>query len=185
MTSTRGPWKILREKRLHETPWIGIDEYEVVTPAGTPGVYTAVDFKHWAVSTLALDDEGYTYVVGQYRFPLQHYGLELPGGGGEKDADPLASAQRELLEETGISAATWQLLYEFHPSKSSTNEKAFIFLARDLTFGAACPDEEEELELKKILFTDLLAMVYSNQIMDGLTVVGVLMAEKALRETTA
>jgi hypothetical protein len=77
------------------------------------------------------------------------------------------------------------LLYEFHPSKSSTNEKAFIFLARDLTFGAACPDEEEELEVKKILFTDLLAMVYSNQIMDGLTVVGVLMAEKALRETTA
>ncbi|MGZ8153431.1 MAG: NUDIX domain-containing protein [Methylovulum sp.] len=178
--TTRGPWKILNEKQVHETPWIRIDHHDVITPTGTSGIYTTVDFKNWAIGVIPIDDEGYTYIVGQYRFPLQEYSWEIPEGGGSKDETVLASAQRELLEETGISAADWQLIYEFHTSNSITNERAFIFLATGLSFGEADPEETEELVVKKIPFTELVDMVYRNEVKDSLTVIGVLMAEKKL-----
>jgi 8-oxo-dGTP pyrophosphatase MutT (NUDIX family) len=179
--STRGPWKILNEKMVHETPWIRIDHHDVLTPAGTPGIYTTVDFKNWAIGIIPIDDEGYTYIVGQYRFPLQEYSWEIPEGGGSKDETLLASAQRELLEETGISADNWDMIYEFHTSNSITNERAYVFLATGLSFGEAHPEENEELETKKIHFSELVEMVYNNEVKDSLTVIGVLMAERALK----
>lgn len=179
-TSTRSPWKILDQKLVHETPWIRIDHHDVLTPAGTPGIYTTVDFKNWAIGIIPIDTEGYTYIVGQYRFPLQEYSWEIPEGGGGKEATLLASAQRELQEETGISAANWELIYEFHTSNSITNEKAFIFLATGLTHGEAEPEETEELAVKRVHFSELLDRVHRNEVKDSLTVIGVLIAAKKL-----
>jgi len=127
--STHGPWKVLSEKLVHETPWIRVDHHDVITPTGTPGIYTTVDFKNWAIGIIPIDEEGYTYIVGQYRFPLKEYSWEIPEGGGSKDKTILDSAQRELLEETGITATNWEMLYEFNTSNSVTNERAFVFLA--------------------------------------------------------
>lgn len=177
---TRGPWQILDEKMIHETPWIRIDHHDVLTPAGTPGIYTTVDFKNWAIGIIPIDDEGYTYIVGQYRFPLQEYSWEIPEGGGGKEATLLASAQRELREETGISAEHWEMIYEFNTSNSITNERAFVFLATGLSFGEAHPEENEELETRKIHFSELVDMVYRNEVKDSLTIIGVLMAAKKL-----
>ncbi len=178
--STRGPWQILSEKLIYENPWIRIDYHDVLNPKGAPGMYATVDFKNWAIGIVPIDEDGYTYIVGQYRFPLQEYSWEIPEGGGHKDATLLASAQRELLEETGISAANWEMIYEFNTSNSITNERAYIFLATGLSFGEAEPEDTEELAVKKILFSELLEMVYRNEVKDSLTVIGVLMAAKAL-----
>ncbi|GAB6141771.1 NUDIX hydrolase [Methylosoma difficile] len=180
--TTRGPWKILTEKLVHETPWIRIDHHDVITPTGTNGIYTTVDFKNWAIGIVPIDDEGYTYIVGQYRFPLQEYSWEIPEGGGSKAATLLASAQRELLEETGISAEHWQMIYEFHTSNSITNERAYIFVATDLSFGESEPEETEELEVRRIPFAELVDKVYNNEVKDSLTVVGVLMAVHWLKK---
>ena len=179
--TTRGPWKILSQRLIHESPWIAIDHYDVITPAGTAGTYTTVDFKNWAIGVVPIDDEGHTYIVGQYRFPLEEYSWEIPEGGGKKQETLLASAQRELLEETGITATDWQLIYEFRTSNSVTNERAYIFLATGLQFGNAEPEETEELALKRIPFSELLAMVYRNEITDSLTVIGTLIADQWLK----
>ncbi len=182
---TRGPWKILSEKQIIETPWIGVDQFAVITPAGTDGVYTTVDFKNWAIGIVPIDEEGYTYLVGQYRFPLEEYSWEIPEGGGSKSDTLLASAQRELKEETGITASRWEQIYEFHTSNSSTNEVATIFVATGLSYGEAEPEETEELEVRRILFSELVEMVYRNEIKDSLTVIGALMAEKWLAKQKA
>jgi 8-oxo-dGTP pyrophosphatase MutT (NUDIX family) len=174
------PWKILNQHLVHETPWIRIDHHDVITPTGTNGTYTTVDFKNWAIGIVPIDADGNTYIVGQYRFPLKEYSWEIPEGGGGKDATPLASAQRELLEETGISADNWEMIYEFNTSNSITNERAFVFLATGLSFGEAEPEETEELEVRKIPFTQLLDMVYNNEVKDSLTIIGALMAAKKL-----
>jgi len=178
--STHGPWKVLSEKLVHETQWIRIDHHDVITPTGTPGIYTTVDFKNWAIGVIPIDAEGYTYIVGQYRFPLKEYSWEIPEGGGSKDKTILDSAQRELLEETGITATDWEMLYEFNTSNSVTNERAFVFLATGLSFGEAEPEETEELAVKKILFTELVNMVYHNEVKDSLTIIGVLVAARRL-----
>jgi len=59
-------------------------------------------------------------------------------------------------------------------SNSATNEVAHIYLATELTFGAAQPDEDEEIELKKIHFDDLYKMVINGEITDSLTVAAAL-----------
>jgi 8-oxo-dGTP pyrophosphatase MutT (NUDIX family) len=179
--SEKNPWTILSQHTIHENPWIRIEHYDVLTPSGTDGIYDCVDFKNWAIGIVPIDADGNTYIVGQYRFPLEEYSWEIPEGGGNKAATPLASAQRELLEETGITANNWQLLYEFNTSNSVTNEHAFIFLATDLQFGEPEPEETEQLVLKKIPFKQLLAMVYNNEVKDSLTVIGTLIAAKHLQ----
>lgn len=175
------PWTVLSQKTLHENAWIRIEHHEVITPSGTDGIYTCVDFKNWAIGIVPIDAEGNTYLVGQYRFPLQEYSWEIPEGGGCKSATPLQSAQRELLEETGITAAHWELIYEFNTSNSVTNEHAFIFLATGLSFGEPEPEETEQLVLKKLPFAQLLEMVYNNEVKDSLTVIGALIAAKRLQ----
>jgi len=178
--SEHNPWTILTQKTIHETAWIRIEHHDVITPSGTDGVYTCVDFKHWAIGIVPIDDAGNTYMVGQYRFPLGAYSWEIPEGGGDKRMPPLASAQRELLEETGITATHWALIYEFNTSNSVTNEQAFVFVAKGLSFGEPAPDETEQLALRKIPFTELLAMVHRNEVKDSLTIIGVLMAARHL-----
>ncbi len=178
--SEQNPWTVLTQKTVHETAWIRIAHHDVITPSGTDGVYTCVDFKNWAIGIVPIDAEGNTYIVGQYRFPLGEYSWEIPEGGGDKQVSPLASAQRELLEETGITAAQWALIYEFNTSNSVTNEHAFVFVATDLCFGQPQPDETEQLTLRKLPFTQLLDMVHRNELKDSLTVIGVLMAARHL-----
>jgi 8-oxo-dGTP pyrophosphatase MutT (NUDIX family) len=63
---------------------------------------------------------------------LNQYSWEIPEGGGSLDVDPLDSAKRELLEETGLMANQWDVLMQMHLSNSVTDELAIVYLARDL-----------------------------------------------------
>lgn len=174
------PWTLLDRKTVHETAWIRIEHHDVLTPQGNAGVYTCVDFKNLAIGIVPIDADGNTYIVGQYRFPLNEYSWEIPEGGGDKNLPPLASAQRELLEETGITASDWELIYEFNTSNSITNEHAFIYIAKGLSFGEPEPDETEQLQQRKLPFRELLDMVHRNEVKDSLTIIGVLMAARHL-----
>ena len=78
----------------------------MVSPGGSPGIYGVVHFKNRAIGVIPLDEAGYTYLVGQYRYPLQLYSWEIPEGGGPLDEDPLEAAKRELREETGLEGCT-------------------------------------------------------------------------------
>jgi len=91
------PWQITDEKTAYDNPWINVTEYQVINPSGNPGIYGKVHFKNLAIGVLPLDDELNTYLVGQYRFPLNQYSWEIPEGGGPEGTDPLASAQREAF----------------------------------------------------------------------------------------
>ena len=128
----KNPWTILGEKTIYDNKWINVTEYDVLNPSGGKGIYGTVRFKNLAIGILPLDEEGYTWLVGQYRFPLNAYSWEIPEGGGDPEVAPVASAQRELIEETGLVAKDWTMIQEMHLSNSVTDEQAFIFLARGL-----------------------------------------------------
>jgi 8-oxo-dGTP pyrophosphatase MutT (NUDIX family) len=168
------PWKVLGEKKMYDNPWISLTEYDVLNPSGGKGIYGKVHFKNLAIGVLPLDAQLNTWLVGQYRFPLNQYSWEIPEGGGSKDVEPLESARRELLEETGLVAAEWSPLIEMHLSNSVSDEHAIIFLARNLKQQEAEPEETEQLQIKKVSFEEAWQMVEKGMITDSMSVAAIL-----------
>lgn len=151
----------------------------MLNPAGGPGIYGKVHFKNLAIGVVPLDDFGNTWLVGQYRYTLDEYSWEIPEGGCKIGLEsPLAAAQRELLEETGIMANRWTEVMKIHTSNSVTDETGFVFLAQGLTFGEASPEETEDLRVKKVPFRDALEMIRTGEITDALSICALYGVEK-------
>jgi 8-oxo-dGTP pyrophosphatase MutT (NUDIX family) len=173
LNEVKNPWKILDSSEIYNNPWIKLTEHKVLNPSNNPGIYSVVHFKHLAIGVIPLDENLNTWIVGQYRFPLNKYSWEIPEGGGKHNADPLESAKRELSEEVGLAANKWTLIQEFNTSNSVTDEHSLIYLAQELSFHESHPEDDEELIVKKIPFSELYDMVLNGEIMDSLTIVAV------------
>jgi 8-oxo-dGTP pyrophosphatase MutT (NUDIX family) len=174
------PWVKLNERKVYENPWIRVDEHQVIDPNGNQGIYGKVSFKNKALAIVPVDEDLNTWLVGQYRYTLDEYSWEIPMGGGPLDTDLLESAKRELREETGITAGSWEMIQRIHTSNSVTDEEGFIFMARDLSFGRTEFDDTEKLEIKKIPLREALGMALNNEITDSLSVTGLLKASRIL-----
>lgn len=178
----KNPWIIKGEKAVYENPWIAVTEYDVRNPAGNKGIYGKVHFKNTAVGIMVLDKELNTYLVGQYRFPLNAYSWEIPEGGSPEGDDPLDGAKRELLEETGLKAAHWQPLLTMHLSNSVSDELAIVYLATHLTQEEAEPEDTEQLRVQKIPFSEAYQMVEENKITDSMSVAAIIKIKLLLAE---
>lgn len=168
------PWKILGSKVPYDNKWIRVTEHQVINPSGGEGIYGVVHYKHIAIGIIPLDEEKNTWIVGQYRFPLNEYSWEIPEGGGKMDVPILDSAKRELLEETGIIASDWRHILTLHLSNSVSDEVGHVFVARDLSFQDAQPEETEQLAVQKIPFDLLFEWAMQGKITDSLSVAGIL-----------
>lgn len=180
--NNQNPWKITKSEEIYDTPWIKLVRHEVIHPSGNPGVYSVTHFKNLAIGVLPLDEDNNTWLVGQYRFPLNKYSWEIPEGGGALDVHPVESAKRELKEETGISAKEFIEIQRMHLSNSATDELAILYVAKGLSFGEAQPEESEELNCVKIPFEDVCQKVLTGEITDSLTVVAVLKTKLMMLE---
>jgi ADP-ribose pyrophosphatase len=168
------PWKITSEKIIYDNPWINLTEYQVINPSGNPGIYGKVHYKNIAIGVLPLDDDLNTYLVGQFRFAMGQYSWEMPEGGGPLDTDPIDSAKRELLEETGLKAENWTEIQRLHLSNSVTDELSILYLARGLRQFEAEPEDTEQLIVHKLPFEEVYLMVCNGGITDAMTVAAVL-----------
>lgn len=168
--SKESPWNILDSEIKYENPWIELTEYRVLNPNGGKGIYGVVHFKNLAIGIVAMDEDDNIYLVGQYRFPLERYSWEIPEGGGPLDIDPLESAKRELLEETGLKADQWEEILEMYLSNSVSDEKCIVYLATGLSQHTPQPEETEALRIKKIPLTDAYDLVLKGEIGDAITV---------------
>lgn len=179
------PWKTLGTRSIYENPWIRVREDRVIRPDGQEGIYGVMDTRI-ATGVVPLDAEGCTYLVGQYRYPTNMYSWEIPEGGTDPGEEPLRAIQRELMEETGLSARKWTPLGgEFHLSNCISSEIGFVYLAEELTQGEATPDGTEVLQVRRLPFKEALAMVDDNTIVDAVTIIALLRAERYLHRRTA
>lgn len=170
---TIGPW-VRRSRRIaYENPWLTVWHDEVVRPDGEPGIYGVVHFANLAAGILALDEGDRVLLVGQHRYTLDGYSWEIPEGGVPAGESALDGAQRELLEETGVTAADWRELARAHLSNSVSDELAVIYLATGLTAGEASPDGTEVLALRWLPFEEVLEMTLDGRITDGMTIIAI------------
>lgn len=177
-----GSWTILSQSEIYDNPWISVSEFDVINPNGGKGIYGKVHFKNRAIGIVALDQDENVYLVGQHRFTLDAYSWEIPEGGGPSSEEPLDTAKRELLEETGIIAGTWEKILDMHLSNSVSDEFGHVFLARELSFSAASPEETEDLKVKKLPLDEAVELICKGEITDSLSVAGLLRTKILLTE---
>jgi ADP-ribose pyrophosphatase len=126
-----------------------------------------------AVAIVAVDEEGYVALVRQLREATRKYLLELPAGTAEPGEEPLATAQRELKEECGLSGGTWRQLAAFWTTPGFCTERMHLFAAEGVEHGEAAPAPDEELELVRWPVSEIEAKLH--EIEDAKTLAGLLL----------
>lgn len=174
MTKKVGGWQTTTSTVVYENPWINVRHDEVITPAGTEGIYGVVHFKNKAIGVVAIDDEQHIFLVKQSRYALDAFTWEIPEGGCPHDEEPLDAAKRELEEEVGVVAAEWHALMTMHLSNSVSDEIAYIFVAKTLSQGVQQLESTEDIVVKRIPFSEALAMVLRGEITDSISVAAIL-----------
>lgn len=174
MQEFENPWQTTGSKSVYENAWINVIHNDVITPSGKKGIYGMAHFKNIAAAIVPIDENFNTYLVGQYRYPLNEYSWEVPMGGVLIGNNVLEGAQRELLEETGLVANTWKEIAKVHTSNSVTDEVGYVFLATELVQQKAEPEETEQLIIKKLPFKEAYQMVMKSEITDSLSIIAIL-----------
>lgn len=174
MTTTN--YETVSSKNVYEGKIFTVRADEVKMPDGNVARRDVVS-KDNAVAIVALDDHGNIALVNQYRHPVGERLWELPAGLIDNPGEgPLQTAQRELHEEVGYTAADWAILAEIAASPGFTDERTTIYLAHDLTFEGRpeATDEEADLVIEWVPVDTALGWVREGKIVNAHTVAGVL-----------
>lgn len=132
------------------------------------------------VAVLALEEDNTTYLVKQFRYPIQQLLLELPAGKLDGPEDHLLAAKRELSEETGLDAEEWTYMGSILASPGFCTERLHMYLARKLSHKKQHLDEDEFLNVVPIPFDALVRQVMDGSQDDAKTVAAVLKAKTLL-----
>ena len=149
------------------------------------GVTSEMDFIQHPGATAMVPMLNLTDVIliKQYRHAIREFIWEIPAGTLNPEESPLHCAQRELIEETGYSAAAWQQLGTITPLPGCSDERIHIFLASDLKSAEQNLDDDEMLKVHQLKLEDALQMILSGEIADGKTISGLFLAAKWLQKS--
>ncbi len=131
-----------------------------------------------AVMIVPVLDSGELVMERQYRYPLGRDFIEFPAGKRDADEQPLDTARRELREEAGYVAQSWEHLGGIHVAIAYSNERIDLYLATRLEHVGARLDDDEFLDILHVPLARALAWMAEGKITDAKTVVGLLMLEK-------
>jgi 8-oxo-dGTP pyrophosphatase MutT (NUDIX family) len=162
-------WTTRATRTVYENPWIHVREDQVTGPHGE-GIYGVVRMQHAAVFVIALDDEERVCLVELERYTTGR-SIEVPAGGSDGE-DPLLAAQRELLEETGVTASEWQHLGRMNALNGIADAPEHVYLAQGLSMTDATASQHEEGidAVRWVPFAEALALVADGSITDGETI---------------
>jgi ADP-ribose pyrophosphatase len=134
-----------------------------------------------AAAVVAVDGTGRVCVVRQYRHGVTDFLWEIPAGKLDAGEAPQNCAERELAEETGVTARRWTSLGTYFPAPGIFTEVIHLYLARDLNVGTPAPDADEELELQWLPFTEAADKVLRGEWNDGKTAMALWRAQYQLQ----
>ena len=120
-----------------------------------------------AVVIIPVDEQGRILWITQYRYAAGKTLLELPAGTLEPDETPLATAQREIVEEVGFAAAAWRELGGFYSAPGFCSEYLYAYLATDLQEDYAAADEDEDITVIPLTLDETYARLDAGEIIDA------------------
>jgi ADP-ribose pyrophosphatase len=167
--------KITSSREVYSCKLFGVTEDEAVDARIGFHIKRSVVRHAGSAVMMAVDNKKRILLVRQYRLPAEAYLWELPAGRLDPGEKPLEAARRELAEETGYKARNWKKLVSYWVSPGYVQEKMTIFLATDLTEGAATPMEDERIETRWFTRQEIAAMIESGKIADAKTMIGFLL----------
>ncbi|HEX4986442.1 MAG TPA: NUDIX hydrolase [Burkholderiales bacterium] len=169
--------KKLASRTVYRGRLLKVNEDEVSLPDGGTALREYV-LHPGAALILPMFDDGSVLLERQFRYPVGQHFYELPAGKLEPGEDALATAKRELLEETGYVAAHWRELGRLHPCIGYSDERIDFFLARGLEFKGTNPDAGEFLETLRVPLQEAVEWIRRGRVTDTKTILGLFWAEK-------
>lgn len=172
-----GSWQALGRRYAYRSAWCAFRVDEVRLPSGVEieyGVLETVGF----VAVVAVTDAGNVVLARQWRQPVGDFTLELPSGGVEAGEEPIAAAERELLEETGYRAEALEHLASVHTSTGRSTEVCHLFRCRAVKDpDGARPEPTEFIRVVEMPLGEAVALAFGGGITDSATVLGLLWPE--------
>jgi len=159
---------------------IDVEQMDVLI--GEQGWYTYQVVRHpGGAAVLPLHDDGSITLIRQLRPAIGGFMLEIPAGRLSPGEEPQLCAERELIEETGLKAASVTSLGILHPSPGVFDEVIHLYLAAGLSQGDAAPEAYEEISCLRIPLQEALTMAAEGSITDGKTIAALLRAQRLMK----
>lgn len=160
--------KETEKKTIYKGNIIDVYSYKVELPNGKEAPRDVV--RHpGAVAVLPVDENGNIYLVQQFRFPINQELYEIPAGKIDIGEEHYECAVRELKEETGMSSDDMVYLGGIYTTPGFSDEIIHIYIAKNLSYGKSCPDEDEFLSVVKVTKEEFIKMISENKITDAKT----------------
>jgi ADP-ribose pyrophosphatase len=170
------PYKTLEKKIISENPWWRYCHHQITLPSGKVGEYHFVE-TNGSSMIVPVTKEGRFLLVRQYRYLGDRDSLEFPCGGLKAGATFEETALHELGEETGYKPGRLQEIGQFNPCNGLINETCTVYLAENLSYIGARPDETECFELEQLTAQEIDARIKDGTIWDGMTIAAWMIAK--------
>jgi 8-oxo-dGTP pyrophosphatase MutT (NUDIX family) len=166
------PYRRLRERQIYRNPWIAVSVHEIVHPTGVGGEHVSIGTGR-ASGVLVVDGGAFIF-ARQPRFAARTCVTEIVKGGADGDESALACAQRELHEELGLSASTWEALGIVYEIPSIVPAPVALFVARDLRKVGSCREAVERIEAVHLPVDEAYRAASDGRIDDAVTLAALL-----------
>jgi ADP-ribose pyrophosphatase len=176
------PEKVISSREIYRGRIVTLRVDEIRLPSGRTTTREIVEHPG-AVVIVAVDSRDRVILVRQYRAAIAQTTLELPAGTREPNEAAERCAQRELAEETGLSAQTWHPLVGFYSTPGFTNEHLSVFVATDLGPAEGHPEEDESIQHEWVDLAAVPGMISKGEICDAKTIAGLLCYLQGIRAT--
>lgn len=175
------PPQLLKQKLQYKGRKFDFEVNRLRLPNGAEGDWECIRHPGGALA-VPITPEGKLVLVRQYRFAAKGRLLEFPAGTVEAHEDPLSTVQRELEEETGYRASTWQRLGQFYLAPGYSDEIIYAYLATDLEKLEQPPAQDDDEDIETVLMTpqELEQAILDGEPVDAKSISSLLMARPYL-----
>jgi 8-oxo-dGTP pyrophosphatase MutT (NUDIX family) len=173
------PFQRLSREVLVDNPWHRYCRDRYTQRDGSEGVYYYVDMPG-SCGSIPMFDDGSTILLRVHRYLLGGEFWEFPIGGMKAGEDPLVVAQKELLEEAGVTAARWTPLGRFAPYKGVSNEICHYWLARDLCERQQQLEASEQITVHRLPLAEARKQLIDQECSDGQSLSGLVLLDRWL-----
>jgi ADP-ribose pyrophosphatase len=174
-------------RRVYEGRVLNLDVDQVRFPDGSTGELELIRHSGAAAVVPYLDDprhpDARVLLIRQFRYAADRFLYEIPAGRLEPGESPIECARRELREEAGCVAESIRPLGSFYTTPGFIDEYIHLFVATGLTRGVPSPERDEFIQSESHTSLDALRMIERGEIVDGKTIIALLLADRLIRQT--